>query len=102
MRGKLGFAVEHPKLAGAQRVVGEIEESLRRSPREFPGRAQATAPTSPRPAVARPVPVPVEPASVVAEPPVAFAPPAEPEKPAVITAPQPVAGAAQTNPDFRP
>src|SRR5260370_18448508 len=102
MRGKLGFAVEHPKFAGAQRVVGEIEESLRRSPREYPGRAQATAPTSPRPAAPRPVPVPVEPAPSVTEPPVVLAPPAEPEKPTVITAEQPVADAEQTNPSFRP
>ncbi|HYT31805.1 MAG TPA: AIM24 family protein [Thermoanaerobaculia bacterium] len=104
MRGKLGLAVEHLKFAGAQRVVGEIEESLRRLPREYPGRAQATAPTSPRPAAPRPVPVPVpvEPAPAVAQPPVAVAPPAEPEKPAVITAPQPVADAEETNPNFRP
>src|ERR1700737_4651491 len=38
MRGKLRLAVDHLKFAGAQRVVGEIEESLRRLPREFPGR----------------------------------------------------------------
>src|SRR5712692_1840822 len=100
MRGKLGLAVEHLKFAGAQRVVAEIEESLRRSPREFPGRAQATAPASPRPAAPRPVPV--EPASPVAEPPVAFLPSDEPEKPAVITAAQPIADAEQTNPSFRP
>jgi uncharacterized protein (AIM24 family) len=105
MRGKLGLAVEHLKFAGAQRVVGEIEESLRRSPREFPGRAQATASASTRPAAPRPVPV--EPGSPVAEPPLAespvvFAPLDEPEKPTVITAAQPIAGAAQTNPDFRP
>jgi len=100
MRGKLGLAVEHLKFAGAQRVVGEIEESLRRSPREMPGRGGPTAPTSVRPAAARPVAV--EPASPVAAPPAAPVPPAEPERPAAITAPHPNPVAAQTNPEVRP
>ena len=40
MRGKLGLALEHLRFAGAKKVVGEIEETLRRSARDS-GRAPA-------------------------------------------------------------
>ncbi len=51
MRGKLGLAVEHLKFAGANKVVAEIEEALRRSPRDAAGRAAAarTIPAEPPP-----------------------------------------------------
>jgi Flp pilus assembly protein TadD len=39
LRGKLGLALEHLRFAGAKRVVGEIEETLRRSVRESTLRA---------------------------------------------------------------
>ena len=53
MRGKLGLALEHLRFAGAKRLVGEIEEALRKSMREpagratsAPGRPGASAPPS--------------------------------------------------------
>jgi len=58
MRGKLGLAVEHLKYAGANKVVSEIEETLRRSPREGAGRGAATARTIPElPPVAPVIPI---------------------------------------------
>jgi uncharacterized protein (AIM24 family) len=48
MRGKLGLAVEHLRFAGANRVVTEIEESLRRSVREGP-LPRAAVPEAPTP-----------------------------------------------------
>jgi Flp pilus assembly protein TadD/uncharacterized protein (AIM24 family) len=58
MRGKLGLAVEHLKYAGANKVVSEIEETLRRSPRDG-GRGAATARTLPAepPPVAPVIPI---------------------------------------------
>ena len=54
MRGKLGLAVEHLKFAGAQRVVTEIEDSLRRLPRDgartAPSSSSRPTSSSPRPA----------------------------------------------------
>ena len=43
MRGKLGLALEHLRFAGAKRVVGEIEETLRRSMREPSSRSTESA-----------------------------------------------------------
>jgi uncharacterized protein (AIM24 family) len=89
MRGKLGLAVEHLKFAGAQRVVAEIEESLRRSPREMPGRATAAAP--------RPAAAPSRPTAVEASPSSAERPlPASGSDPLSDTAP------AKTSPGLRP
>ncbi len=58
MRGKLGLAVEHLKFAGANRVVSEIEETLRR-PRDAAQRAAAGAHTIPSepPPVAPVIPI---------------------------------------------
>jgi tetratricopeptide (TPR) repeat protein len=63
-RGKLGLAVEHLRFAGAKKLVGEIEEALRRGPR---------APSVPEPAVAAS-------SEVVSEHP-PFLPATEPEPP---------------------
>jgi len=51
MRGKLGLALEHLRVAGAKSRVAEIEETLKRSPRETGGARTAatmsdTAPTA--------------------------------------------------------
>lgn len=43
MRGKLGLALEHLRFAGAKKVVGEIEETLRRSMREPSSRSAESA-----------------------------------------------------------
>jgi uncharacterized protein (AIM24 family) len=62
MRGKLGLAVEHLKFAGANRVVTEIEESLRRTAREgpLPRSAVPEEPTPIRPGGAERRPTEVE------------------------------------------
>ena len=45
MRGKLGLALEHLRVAGARRRVGEVEEALRRAGREAGSRALPTDPS---------------------------------------------------------
>ena len=47
MRGKLGLALEHLRIAGARRRVLEIEEALRKSAREAVSRAAALSDTTP-------------------------------------------------------
>jgi tetratricopeptide (TPR) repeat protein len=47
MRGKLGLALEHLRIAGARRRVLEIEEALRRSAREAASRVAALSDTAP-------------------------------------------------------
>lgn len=44
MRGKLGLALEHLRVAGARRRVGEVEEALRRAGREAGARAVPSDP----------------------------------------------------------
>ena len=71
MRGKLGLAVEHLKFAGANRVVTEIEESLRRTAREgpLPRSAVPEEPTPIRPGAAERRPAEFEVAPPATEPP---------------------------------
>src|SRR5262249_6130506 len=89
MRGKLGLAVEHLKFAGAHRVVSEIEESLRRSPREMAARSGRPTPPG------RPIPI-----QQLSAPPPPAAASAAPEK---LSDTNPSEAAAnQTNPHFRP
>src|SRR5262249_62021190 len=95
MRGRLGLAVEHLKFAGAPRVVAEIEESLRRSPREIASRAGSPAASSRPTPPGRPVPV--QPAPSAPPPPVASVVTEELSD----TNPAPAA-ANETNPAFRP
>src|SRR5215471_9971830 len=66
MRGKLGLAVEHLKFAGANKVVSEIEETLKRPPREAGGRGAATARTIPEPPPVAPV-IPIGAADMLSE-----------------------------------
>ena len=75
MRGKLGLAVEHLKFAGANRVVTEIEESLRRTAREgpLPRSAVPEEPTPIRPGAAERRPTEVEAAPFSAPEPPPFA-----------------------------
>ena len=47
MRGKLGLALEHLRIAGARRRVLEIEEALRKSAREAVSRAASLSDTAP-------------------------------------------------------
>lgn len=47
MRGKLGLALEHLRIAGARRRVLEIEEALRKSARETASRVAAMSDTAP-------------------------------------------------------
>ena len=47
MRGKLGLALEHLRIAGARRRVLEIEEALRKSAREAVSRNAALSDTAP-------------------------------------------------------
>ncbi|HEY2796672.1 MAG TPA: tetratricopeptide repeat protein [Thermoanaerobaculia bacterium] len=47
MRGKLGLALEHLRIAGARRRVLEIEEALRKSARESVSRTAALSDTTP-------------------------------------------------------
>lgn len=47
MRGKLGLALEHLRIAGARRRVLEIEEALRRAAREAASRVAALSDTAP-------------------------------------------------------
>jgi uncharacterized protein (AIM24 family) len=71
MRGKLGLAVEHLKFAGANRVVTEIEESLRRTAREgpLPRSAVPEEPTPIRPGAAERRPAELDAALSAPEPP---------------------------------
>ncbi|MEP6994294.1 MAG: tetratricopeptide repeat protein [Acidobacteriota bacterium] len=52
MRGKLGLALEHLRIAGARRRVLEIEETLRKSAREAVTRQAALSDTAPTSATA--------------------------------------------------
>ncbi|HEY6929664.1 MAG TPA: tetratricopeptide repeat protein [Thermoanaerobaculia bacterium] len=73
MRGKLGLAVEHLKFAGANRVVTEIEESLRRTAREgpLPRSAVPEEPTPIRPGATERRPAQVDTAPTATESPAA-------------------------------
>jgi uncharacterized protein (AIM24 family) len=109
-RGKLGLALEHLRYAGARRAVTEIEEKLRRAPRESRTNAVPPGHASEKPAtpvlklaIARHAPSPPEgPEDSEASESASFSPPFLEEAPAGEEAPAPEVAAETGIEEERP